>query len=69
MKFQGSATFLCPFGFDLVGPDSITCGPDGKWNGPVPSCKGKTKPMQSVLNNDVARDCSSDHLKHSQQLL
>ena len=51
MKFQGSATFLCPFGFDLVGPDSITCGPDGKWNGPVPSCKGKTKPMQSVFIN------------------
>ena len=38
-SFRGHATFLCPFGFDLVGPDSITCGPEGRWDGPVPSCK------------------------------
>ena len=35
------ATFLCPFGYRLVGPDSIKCGHEGRWTGSVPSCKGK----------------------------
>lgn len=30
-SFQGQASFLCPFGYALVGPESIQCGPDGKW--------------------------------------
>ena len=39
--YRGMATFLCPFGYRLVGPDSIKCGHEGRWTGSVPSCKGK----------------------------
>ena len=38
--YRGLATFLCPFGYRLVGPDSIKCGHEGRWTGSVPSCKG-----------------------------
>ena len=41
--YRGLATFLCPFGYRLVGPDSIKCGHEGRWTGSVPSCKGKKK--------------------------
>jgi len=37
--YRGMATFLCPFGYRLVGPDSIKCGHEGRWTGSVPSCK------------------------------
>ncbi len=43
-SFQGEASFLCPFGYDLVGPGTITCGPEGKWTGYVPTCKAITCP-------------------------
>ena len=39
--YRGLATFLCPFGYRLVGPESIKCGHEGRWTGSVPSCKGK----------------------------
>ena len=32
-SFQGEASFLCPFGYALVGPETIQCGADGKWTG------------------------------------
>ena len=41
---QGSARFLCPFGYRLVGKSVIRCGYDGRWNGEVPTCKGKWEP-------------------------
>ena len=40
-SFQGSATFLCPFGYKLVGQEEIKCGPGGAWTGVVPKCAGK----------------------------
>lgn len=43
-SFQGKATFLCPFGYRLVGPDAITCGPQGQWTGFVPKCKAISCP-------------------------
>lgn len=43
-SFQGQASFLCPFGYALVGPESIQCGPDGKWTGYVPKCKAISCP-------------------------
>lgn len=42
-SYRGVATFLCPFGYKLVGPSLIKCGPDGRWTGPVPSCKGMSQ--------------------------
>jgi len=43
-SFQGEASFLCPFGYALVGPETIQCGPDGKWTGYVPKCKAISCP-------------------------
>lgn len=43
-SFQGEASFLCPFGYALVGPESIQCGPDGEWTGYVPKCRAITCP-------------------------
>ena len=40
-SFEGHATFLCPFGYKLVGKESIKCGPRGHWDSPVPKCEGK----------------------------
>ncbi|XP_068162429.1 complement receptor type 1 isoform X2 [Antennarius striatus] len=31
-------TFTCPLGFRLHGAQSITCGPDGRWQAPPPQC-------------------------------
>jgi len=47
--FQGVATFLCPFGYKLAGPEFLTCGSEGRWSGTVPQCKG----INSSLNNDI----------------
>ena len=44
LDFQGEASFLCPFGYALVGPETIQCGPDGKWTGYVPKCKAISCP-------------------------
>ena len=38
---QGSARFLCPFGYRLVGRGVIGCDYDGAWDGEVPTCKGE----------------------------
>ena len=44
LYLQGEASFLCPFGYALVGPETIQCGPDGKWTGYVPKCKAISCP-------------------------
>ena len=52
--YRGLATFLCPFGYRLVGPDSIKCGHEGRWTGSVPSCKGMfTKSSIIILLSNV----------------
>lgn len=39
-----SCSFSCNQGFRLIGADSITCGSDGRWSAPVPSCQPSTCP-------------------------
>ena len=54
--YRGLATFLCPFGYRLVGPDSIKCGHEGRWTGSVPSCKGMfIKSSMIILLSNVLR--------------
>lgn len=43
-SFRGQASFLCPFGYALVGPETIECGSDGVWSGSVPKCKAISCP-------------------------
>ena len=43
-SFRGQASFLCPFGYALVGPETIECGSDGAWSGSVPKCKAISCP-------------------------
>ncbi|XP_040563745.2 locomotion-related protein Hikaru genki [Lepeophtheirus salmonis] len=38
-SYLGTANFLCPFGYKLEGPETISCGHEGFWNGVVPRCK------------------------------
>lgn len=38
--FGGSAVFLCPYGYRLVGSQTINCRAKGDWDGEVPSCEG-----------------------------
>ena len=43
-SFRGQASFLCPFGYALVGPETIECGSEGVWSGQVPKCKAISCP-------------------------
>ena len=43
-SFRGQASFLCPFGYALVGLETIECGSDGRWSGHVPKCKAISCP-------------------------
>ena len=39
-SYRGEASFLCPFGYQLDGPDRMQCGADGEWSPMrVPLCK------------------------------
>eukprot|EP00795_Rhopilema_esculentum_P001726 gene1726-16211_t len=32
-------SFTCDYGYNLHGPKTIICGAEGKWSGPIPTCK------------------------------
>ena len=36
------ATYSCYIGFQLGFRESLTCGDNGEWQGPVPRCLGKS---------------------------
>lgn len=37
--YNGTATYQCYSGFNIVGPSNVTCGADGKWSR-TPACEG-----------------------------
>lgn len=39
-SYNSSIRFKCDFGYDLLGPTSLTCK-KGRWNGRIPACKSK----------------------------
>lgn len=62
--YGGRAVFTCMWGHKLSGSQSITCEGDGRWNGSVPTCLGKTiacfENFKSILflNNHFFRHIS-----------
>ncbi|XP_029470754.1 sushi, von Willebrand factor type A, EGF and pentraxin domain-containing protein 1 [Rhinatrema bivittatum] len=40
--YRSNVTFVCNFGFHLVGPQNITCLANGTWSKPFPYCKETT---------------------------
>lgn len=36
-----SVTYICNDGYKLVGPNTLTCSPNGQYDGLPPSCEGK----------------------------
>ena len=39
--FGAHVYYNCNKGYKLKGPDTLTCGEDGKWVGETPVCKGE----------------------------
>ena len=39
--FESVATYRCSTGYTLNGNNSRTCGSDGIWSGPLPTCESK----------------------------
>ena len=39
--FGAHVYYTCNKGYKLKGPDTLTCGEDGKWVGETPVCKGE----------------------------
>ena len=37
----GACNFGCYEGFDLLGPDHVTCKDNGRWSGAQPTCERK----------------------------
>ncbi|XP_013070411.2 uncharacterized protein LOC106057644 isoform X3 [Biomphalaria glabrata] len=43
LAFGDTVTYRCYSGFTIQGPDSVTCGSDGKWS-PIPTCQATQCP-------------------------
>ncbi len=39
-KFNSPATYECKYGYMLVGEATRRCGPNKRWSGQEPQCKG-----------------------------
>lgn len=50
-SYKGEAEFLCPFGYKLVGKESIACGSRGNWTGTVPKCEAIECPPPLAPHN------------------
>ncbi|NXH27220.1 CR1L protein, partial [Myiagra hebetior] len=56
-----TVTFSCSPGYALQGPRSSTCGPDSRWNPPLPQCKKEVKcPRPPSIANGLHSGQSSD---------
>lgn len=50
-EFEDTVHFNCIPGYDLVGPDTITCQSDGTWSQPEPICKIKECPDPQFIRD------------------
>ena len=39
---MATSDYSCNTGYELNGPDTRTCGDNGKWSGKTPSCERKS---------------------------
>ena len=44
------ATFMCDFGFNLIGDTQRICQENGNWSNMVPECERKLLPVCRILN-------------------
>ena len=56
---NGSATFRCNSGFQLVGQETINCTLKTTWTSPAPTCKGETKAILRATDDNQFRQCIS----------
>lgn len=52
-------SFMCAYGYTLIGRSELTCGPNGIWDGQVPQCGLLTCPPVTFSESGYTRgDCS-----------